>query len=282
LLEENREYVVIDLGSYFLHASPIKRRQFLREIVNNRLSKAAQKYPGLNDIATVLGPPPFRSYNELARTIRDADRRVLYSGWNTIVDICSGDISIFLRIIRDIFSMCKEQDPSYCIREAPADLQDKAVRTTANDFLNQLVSAPETGEKLRKVAEAFGEVANWQLRTLNSGNRESNPPKQAFRIEILDALVLSEENFKVYTGLLRYGVFFRDARGKSQRGAIVPRLYLRRLLIPSFKLTPSQRDNISVETSEFSLLLSNPEEFVELMKRKPHSLRSDVRQKKLG
>ena len=280
LLEENREYVVIDLGTYFLYASQNKKRQFLREIVNNRLSKAAQKYPEINDIEVVLGKPPFKSYTELALMIR-AGEKVYYSGWKTVVDICSGDISIFLRIIRDIFSMCKEADPSLCNKIAPKELQDKAIRTTSSDFLNQLVNAPDSGEKLKRIAEAFGDVANWELRTLNSGNQKANPPKQAFRIEVLNVPMLSADNLKVYNDLLRYGVFFRDARGKSQRGAIVPRLYLRRLLIPNFRLTPSQRDNISLETSEFSLLLTNPEKFVETMKKKPHSLRSDVRQKKL-
>jgi hypothetical protein len=122
----------------------------LREIVNNRLSKAAQKYPGINDIEAVLGKPQFKSYNELALSIRSG-QKVYYSGWKTVVDLCSGDISIFLRIIRDIFSMCKEEDPSYCKKNAPKDIQDKAIRTTANDFLNQLVSAPDCGEKLKKI-----------------------------------------------------------------------------------------------------------------------------------
>ena len=163
----------------------------------------------------------------------------MYSGWPTVVDICSGDIALFLRVIRDIFSMCRDKDPSDCIRYAPSAIQDRAVRTIANEFLKIIQGAPETGERLKKIAEAFGEVANWQLRNLNSGNRKSDPPKQAFRIEILETPHLTGENLRLYNDLLKYGIFFRDARGKSLRGAVVPRLYLRRLLILSFKLTPA-------------------------------------------
>ena len=204
----------------------------------------------------------------------------MYHGWDTLVDICSGDISIFLRIIRDIFSTCRDLDEVYCSHGIPADVQDRAIRDNASDYLHRIETAPETGQKLRKIAEAFGDVANWYLRTLNAGNRKASPPWQAFRIEIRGKMQLTEDNLKTYNDLLKYGVFFREARGKSQRGAVVPRLYLRRLLIPTFKLTPSQRDNIGVEPQEFEMLLSNPENFSKIMRKKPHSLRSDTRQMK--
>lgn len=281
LLEETREYDMIDLGSYFLHASPGVKKAFLREIVNNRLTKAAQKYAGLADVAAVLGDSPFRSYNHLARSIRDANKRVMYHGWDLLVDLCSGDIAIFLRMIRDIFSLCRDRLRTDCIKSAPADLQDQAIRANANDFLNRIESAPGTGQKMRKIAEAFGDVANWYLRNLDSGDQRTNPPWQAFKIEVREKPQLSGETLKVYNDLLKYGVFLRDVRGKSQRGAVVPRLYLRRLLIPSFKLTPSQRDNIGVEPREFVMLLDNPDKFREHMKKKSHRPRADRRQMKL-
>ncbi len=280
LLEETREYDMIDLGAYFLHASRPKRKAFLREIVNNRLSRATHKYEGVSDVATVLGPSPFKSYNDLARTIRAANKRIMYYGWDVVVDVCSGDIAIFLRLVRDIFSSCRDRGIK-CVKSAPPDIQDKALRTNANDFLNRIENAPETGPQLRKIAEAFGDVAKWYLLNLDSGNQKKNPPRQAFKIEIREKLELTPETLKIYNDLLKYGVFLRDVRGKSQRGAVVPRLYLRRLLIPSFKLTPNQRDNISLEPKEFIMLLNNPEDFFDHMKKKPRSLRADRRQMKL-
>ena len=72
----------------------------------------------------------------------------------------------------------------------------------------------------------------------------------------------SERELKeLYDNLIRYSIFLIDVRGKSQRGAVVPRLYLRRLLIPTFKLTPSTRDSIRVEPNEFKTLLSDPDKF---------------------
>jgi len=61
---------------------------------------------------------------------------------------------------------------------------------------------------------------------------------------------------------VRYGVFLRDDRGKSIRGAIIPRLYLRRLLIPYCTLTFSKIDNIAMNSSAFKRLIIWPEEFL--------------------
>jgi hypothetical protein len=125
------------------------------------------------------------------------------------------------------------------------------------------------------------------LLTEDSKNESGNPPKQAFRIEVRDPVSfepgeafeqvsrqirkdnsenmdpeeLAEIAEETYNKLLRYGVFLLDIRGKSVRGSVVPRLYFRRLLLPTFNLTPSQRDNIGMETSEFMHLLTRPEDF---------------------
>ncbi len=74
-------------------------------------------------------------------------------------------------------------------------------------------------------------------------------------------MALSGEAQKIYDELLRYSVFIEDVRGKSRRGKIVPRLYLRRLLIPHFNLTFSMRDSIEIEPDEIQTLLLTPKEF---------------------
>jgi serine/threonine protein kinase len=282
LLEETREYDMIDLGSYFLHASSQRKGAFLREIVNNRLSYATKRYLEGDDISAVLGDAPFKSDNELARAIRESSQRVFYFGWPLVVNLCSGDIAIFLRLIRDILSLCRDQLKTDLVSRAPGDLQHRAIISDANDFLNRIESAPETGQRLRKITEAFGNVANWYLVNLDSGNVKQNPPWQAFRVEIRDRPTLNGETLKIYNDLIKYGIFLRDVRGKSQRGAVVPRLYLRRLLIPSFRLTPSQRDAVSVDSKEFVMLLQDPEGFRTHMKKKPRRPRADRKQMKLG
>ncbi|MCK4734034.1 MAG: hypothetical protein KAT65_16400, partial [Methanophagales archaeon] len=151
-------------------------------------------------------------------------------------------------------------------------------------FLNKIESIPKYGQDLRKIAEAFGDVAHWYLKNRNSKNQEQLPPWQAFRIEIRDTPDLKDKHLEIYNELLHYGIFFRDIRGKSQRGAVAPRLYLRRLLIPTFLLTPSKRDNIGLNKDEFLQLLEDPEEFKKIMKKKKprrKRLQPDEKQKRL-
>jgi serine/threonine protein kinase len=278
MLEETREYDMVDLGDYFLQASPELKQDFLRGVVNQRLRNAVEKRKELEDIASILGRNPYNSYVELALAIRDPSKRVLYCGWELIVDLCSGDIAIILRLVRDIFSLSRDQNRDF--RIADQQIQDRAIRENSNGFLNRIEAAPETGPRLRKIAEAFGDVANWYLRMLTSGNQENNPPWLAFRVEVRSRPELKGEALKLYQELIRYGVFLRDVRGKSQRGAVVPRLYLRRLLIPTFKITPSMRDNIGLNPDEFVMMLTDPAAFSLHMKKKPRRVRADRRQTK--
>ncbi|HMJ89472.1 MAG TPA: hypothetical protein VK530_06630, partial [Candidatus Acidoferrum sp.] len=54
-----------------------------------------------------------------------------------------------------------------------------------------------------------------------------------------------------YRGMIRYGLFIRDYKGKSVRGKAVPRLVLRGLLIPYYTLTFSKHDSITMTFAKF-------------------------------
>jgi hypothetical protein len=124
-----------------------------------------------------------------------------------------------------------------------------------------LRGVPKCGVKLVAIVEAFGNVANSHLKFLLSKNEEGSPSKQATRIEPYKPFALSEEAQRLYDELLRYSVFIEDFRGKSRRGSVVPRLYLRRFLIPHFNLTFSTRDSIELEPADFEKFLMAPEDF---------------------
>lgn len=306
LIEETREYDVIDLGAHFLRSSKEVKDGFLSGIINNRLENTEGIHSDYLNIAIILGKSG-RAHNQLAREIRKAKagKRVRYYGWDMVIDLCSGDVVNILRLIRDIISLfggpAKFSKPKTITIPIEKETQDQAIREISNDFLNRVEAVPNIGEDLRKIAVAFGEVANWYLRYRNSKNQAQNPPWQAFRMEIRDTpyfndslLKMAKEKYnfdntvkpvkleKLYKDLIRYGVFLRDVRGKSQRGAVIPRLYLRRLLIPTFLLTPSKRDSIGVEVDEFFMLLSDPDKFISHMKgKKPQQKEKRFQQEKI-
>jgi serine/threonine protein kinase len=276
LLEQSREYDTIDLGDYFLFSDSEKASAFLREIVNNRLKNAVVFPWESKDIKEILEDSEYSSYNELAVWIKDG-KHVEYSGWDTVVQLCSGDIANVLRLIRNMFTIAESEG---CKNKIPRNIQNRVIRETGNDFLNKIESVQDTGRQLRKIVQAFGVIANHYLKTRTSKNQDQEPQMQASRIEIRETPYFEKEEpqgkistmnqnaKKYYDDLIKYGIFIRDVRGKSIRGAVVPRLYMRRLLIPTFVLTPSKRDSLSLEVRHFTTLLCNPDEFVRIMKNK--------------
>jgi len=137
-----------------------------------------------------------------------------------------------------------------------------------NDFLVRIEAAPETGPKMREIVEAFAKVSSLALIHANSKYLNSYPPKLATKIELVQSPKFEppyDTLRQIYDDLIRYSIFLRDIRGKSIKGAVVPRLFLRRLLIPTFYLTFGKRDNIMLEVADFYSLLSDPGEFVKKM-----------------
>jgi hypothetical protein len=147
--------------------------------------------------------------------------------------------------------------------ETPAikpDFQNQAIRTEAGNFLKNLRALPR-GQELVEIVGAFGAVAASYLRNRNSKNETANPPHQASRIEPYDDPQFDPNTRQIYADLLRYSVFIEDVRGKSRRGYVVPRLYLRRFLIPHFGLTFSKRDSLSLSVEQLKQLLTAPKDF---------------------
>lgn len=274
LMVENREYVVVDLGSYFFNASSERVGIFLADVINNRLKNSEKIDAKYYDIRLILGKNPYDSYNELARRLQSGEK-VQYYGWGTVVDLCSGDVAHILELIKRMFESVGPENFSRPDGiEIPlgylegTHIQDKAIREAGNEFLKQIEAIPEEdyGKQLRKITEAFGHVSHWYLVNKDSKNLLAKPPHQACRIEMLESLEnFDETSKKIYDNLIKYSIFIRDIRGKSPRGNVADRLYLRRLLIPTFKLTPSTRDSIRLEEKGFLLLLNHPDKFEEML-----------------
>jgi serine/threonine protein kinase len=254
---ENREFSLHNLGLAFLHADLTAKNQFIEDVLQRRLN-ASPNFP-IKDLHHLIGVAESVSNNELAKQIRE-HKSVVAWGRNSIAELCSGDIHYVIGLVAEMVRLAggaNELD----VANSPAitpKTQNRAIRDWAGGFLKNLSGIPKVGEKLVAVVQAFGNIAHSHLRFIDSKNEESLPPKQATRIEPYEALKLNAEARHIYDELLRYSVFLEDFRGKSRRGLIVPRLYLRRFLIPHFNLTYSKRDSIELEPQEFELFLLNP------------------------
>jgi len=269
---ESREFVLHNLGLVYLHTEMDPKLTFIKDVFHRRLAASEATFPA-RELRELVGNSPHLNNNELARQIRDGKKPHLW-GEETLCSLCSGDIHYLIGLVENMVRICggptelaKVQGD---IKVSPA-IQNKAIREAAGGFLKNLRSVPKFGTQLVSIVEAFGIVANSHMKFLDSKNEAGFPPKQATRIEPYEQCSLSETAQQLYDELLRYSVFIEDYRGKSRRNSIVPRLYLRRFLIPHFSLTFSTRDSIELEAREFEEFLLAPREFEKKLRLKSSS-----------
>jgi len=264
---ETREYNLLNLGIQYLKGGNKETLLFLEDLFDRRF-KEVENYP-VSSLEELVGSYP-RIENEIARQLKRSPPPNNYYGKQTLAALCSGDIHYMIRLVGrmvDENGGKEELINTKNIPKIPFRKQHSVIRSAAGDFLESIRLLPKYGKKLAAVVTAFGSVARSYLLYKTSKNEGKVHPHQASRIEPYTALNLSQEAEEIYAELLRYSIFLYDPRGKSRRGEVVPRLYLRRYLIPHFNLTFSRRDSVSLENKEIEKLLLDPQGF-EKSKRK--------------
>jgi len=257
---EGREFRLVNLGMDFINASSADKLRFVDDVFNRRFSYT-EGFP-IKTLEVLIGDDPNTDYNETARQIRDGRHAAVW-GRSALGELCTGDVHFLIDLAGKMSSSAGGSDALKPKAGGPAidqEIQTRAIRNEAGNFLKNLRALPK-GPKLVEVVEAFGGVAASYLRHRTSKNEAANPPHQASRIEPYEDPNLSGEAREVYNDLLRYSVFIEDVRGKSRRGFVVPRLYLRRFLIPFFNLTFSKRDSLELTVGELEELLLAPKRF---------------------
>ena len=258
---EGREFTLVNLGIDFINADASEKLLFVDDIFGRRFAYC-DNYPVKTLVELIGDEAKEMSQNEVARSIRDGKYPVIW-GRSALGELCSGDVHFLIELVGKMVATAGGRDALAVRGEAPAvapAIQNKTIRAEAGNFLRNLRALP-AGQALVEVVEAFGAVASSFLRYRNAKNETSLPPHQASRIEPYEDPRLDGHARQVYEDLLRYSVFIEDVRGKSRRGDVVPRLYLRRFLVPSFNLTFSKRDSLQLSVAELHELLTSPKTF---------------------
>lgn len=221
--------------------------------------------------------------------------RVSYFGENVFTDLWSGDTRTMIQLITDVVDQASEATPRTTTTKqitfpVKAEVQDRVFRNRGGEWLNSHTRNEPTdpkrtkeeitrlqqvkpnyrlcgeyGDHLKAVVEAFVAAAKDLLLgptyTIREGRTTREVPRMAFRVEIIDEFRIEGLAREIYRDLVRYGIFMRDSRGKSVRGTFVPRLYLRRLLLPFCALALSKRDSVQLTCEGFTELLLAPDAF---------------------
>jgi serine/threonine protein kinase len=285
VLEENDDFNLIDCGMLTLTRRTDECKEILFPIISKRIERnISLKGKGLT-LDGMLGKTIFNN-EERAKIIRgekivDESRKkesdkYLYQGWKVFCDMWTSDIREMINLFADMVSSMSEDFFAKSNYIIPDEIQDTIYKQSGGQFMSLLEAATNPSEKsltldsehkyakhLISIVNGFHELASFELKNKKSKNLDHNPIKKARRIEIANVnFDLDEAAYDYYRGLIRYGIFIRDYRGKSVRGRIAPRLVLRSRLIPLFRLTFSKRDSITMSWNEFQDFLLKPNEFV--------------------
>jgi hypothetical protein len=218
--------------------------------------------------------------------------RVEYFGEDVFANLWSGDTRTMIQLISDVLDQASDATKPGNPISLPVDaaIQDRAFRNRGGEWLNshirneptdpsrmkaalahirkerpQYSLCGEYGDHLKAVVEAFVAAATNLLLgptyMITEGSKPREVPRMAFRLEIVDEFRIDGLAQEIYRDLIRYGLFMRDNRGKSVRGTFVPRLYLRRLLLPYCTLALSKRDSVVLSCDAFRQLLLEPDVF---------------------
>jgi len=256
---EGREFSLLNLGSVYLKAKSLDILRFLEDVFSRRF-RAINNYP-VSTLEELVGTNRLTSI-QIATSIRKGEKPEIW-GTEVLGRLCSGDIFYIINLVKRMVVSVGNDAGLASINTSPKiskDEQRDAIREEAGNFLNS-VRGIEDGERLVQIVTAFGNIAHSYLKFRNSGDKERNPPYLASRIEPIEELTLCPDAQRIYEQLLRYSLFIEDPRGKSITGRVVPRLYLRRALLPHFNLAFSKRDSIRLTNEDIELLLLKPKEF---------------------
>ncbi|MDP1550039.1 MAG: protein kinase [Nitrosomonas sp.] len=253
---EGREFEVLNLGLTYLREETARKLEFLDDVFKRRFN-AVEDYP-VSSLSELIGEGESISQNEIANRIADGEKNEWW-GRKTFSSMCSGDIHQLITLARKMVSDSGGIDSlkvTEMIPKIQSSSQNKAIRTHAGDFLKSLADSGDNGEHLRQIVTAFGNVAHSYIKFKYSKNDGSRPRHQATRIELREAPIFEGKEKELYDDLIRYSIFIQDPRGKSFSGQLVPRLFLRRFLVPHFNLTFSGRDSLLMGINDFRELNS--------------------------
>lgn len=258
---ESREYDLVNLGLRYISSEREQTLDFLEDLFSRRF-REVPGYP-VGSLYELLGETA-TSENRRAIAFRKKKGRDSYAGRGTVGAMCSGDIHYIIRLVS---SMVEDYGGRTALAEAqslpkiPPKKQHESIRSEAGAFMQAVRTLPRCGQQLADIVSAFGGVAYSFLLHRHSTNRTGKPPHQATRIEPFEGLRLGAHAQHLLDELLRYSILIEEPKGKSRRGHIVPRFYLRRYLIPHFQLTFSRRDSLELENEQLELLLCEPRRF---------------------
>jgi serine/threonine protein kinase len=256
----NREYREINLGAVYINAVDVReRRELISKTVNEIFAKrfALSKSSLTNTIESLLG---YSKITNIAREIKERSekhtlRGLRYGGWDTIISLCSGDISYVIDLLKKMFELHAGKAKRSKIQ---LPIQNKIIRNYARQELYKLqdYSSPELN--LFEIALRFGMMSRFKLLSEEIKQKEGSRPAEYLRIEI-QLTQMTEYVRNGLAELVRNGIFIDAGFSSSSQGIPARRIIFRKMFTPAFPTTFNSRDTFSMTSPHFLRFLKDPQ-----------------------
>lgn len=302
-LEKDREYREWNIGTEFCLNLPSKSQtEFLKEIVDNRLSIC--DYGG--GVDSLIGRSKYFK-GTLERTLRyeaelrkakkgeasakpagvvnkEVERQLVdegvtahYHGWETICNLCTGDVSNILELLNRMFEQCAVKRDSD--RRIPAEHQDEVIQSYSLQYVSKIKGIPGYGERMFSIVDAFGNMARRLLEEHPLvGQRQE--PYRLLRIELdeavrdgngigklsaLDSVASgTSDALELWMYLQRYCIFIDAEESRSRRNTLSSRVLFRRILCPAFRIGLVNSESWTLSRQQWEAFTNDPSGRAEL------------------
>jgi hypothetical protein len=196
-------------------------------------------------------------------------RGLKFHGVDTIVQLCTGDISSIIDLLGNLFRKQKQYDEEAPIvkakskQELPitATKQNAAIRLYARREIMKLLDIRQfDGRHLFEIAVRFGQMSRNKILTYSRGPlyKEGERAPEYLRIEVEQNINLPKAEDEKLRALLQHGIFVDGGLGAAYNGTPTQVLIFRKLFCPVFPTGLTSQNSFSWSAATFSRFLRNP------------------------
>lgn len=266
---EQRDYAEVNLGKEYIDfttgaSGKTTAHRAIRNIISRRFALSdSEEFKDFDfDPVAILGRGESRIAENLAKASKSG-KAYQYKGWQTILALCSGEISFVL----DIFSKLYESHDKGAAYPISTQIQNRTIKELSKGELVQLQSKRNLQSNLYLVAKAFGDMSRVKLLGPEVKDGDKTRLAEYTRMEI-DLQEQDETARSAMNELISNGVFIDGGLSSSSRGSPTQRLLFRRLFTPAFPTTWNNRDGFNWTQKRFLQFIANPDEFAKSEKLK--------------
>jgi hypothetical protein len=254
----NRDYQEINIGAAYVNLTDLQGSASIvsacvDEILDKRFAMSSQR-PGVS-ARKLLGTREPRSIaKEIRKRFNEKKLRALnYYGLNTVISLCSGDISYII----DIIGKMLEQRSPDTHDPISHQYQNRVIRQYARRELYKLQDYSVPGLNIYEIALQFGKMSLFKLINEDVGSGEQTRPAEYLRLEV-QLNQATQETRRAIAELMRNNVFVDGGFGSSAQGSPTRRLIFRKLYTPAFPTTYNSRDTYPMSVQHFGDFSRDP------------------------